>query len=313
MSNGLEKYQPAEIADLDQWAEKLYGSGMFQDATSVAQAFVKIAAGAELGLSPFQSMSGVHLIKGKPVVGAGLLASLLDRDPDYDYAVAWEPDESNPEACTISVLKNGKERGKSRFSLEDAKRAGILRDNWLKYPSAMLFARAMSQAVRWYAPGATGTSVYVEGELTHDVEAIIPDGVTAKPRTRVTAEVVREPEVVVKPAEVEFDDDPVTLQSVGKQLTALSRQERVDLYGYCGVTTKLTPADAHALFTAKADEFGLPESDPPDIRAILDRCRVLRMRETMTADGVEEFERFAKTGEDLDAGDQATLDAEALA
>lgn len=304
--SSLEKYQPPEIASLDQWAKKLYESNMFQDATSVAQAFVKIAAGAELGLTPFQSMSGVHLIKGKPVVGAGLLAALLDRDPNYSYTVEWEPDEKQPEACTVVVSKNGTLRGKSRFSLEDAKRAGILRDNWLKYPAAMLFARAMSQAVRWYAPGATGTSVYVEGELTADVEVTIPEGVTAKPRTRVTAEVIPLPE----PEEHitgEIVNEPVVAEGkLGDALKALDPNQRKALYEFCGIDpgTKVSVADMRGLLAEKYDDLGLDMyvGEPVPIT-------VLGAMYAARTGSAEAFQHMLDTDEDLDPGDQASLEA----
>jgi len=307
--SSLEKYQPPEIANLDQWAEKLYSSGMFQDAQSVSQAFVKIAAGAELGLTPFQSMSGVHLIKGKPVVGAGLLASLLDRDPNYSYTVDWEPDETDPQACTIAVSKNGKLRGKSRFSLEDAKRAGILRDNWLRYPSAMLFARAMSQAVRWYAPGATGTSVYVEGELTADVEVTVPEGVTAKSRTRVTAEVIPDPQRDDGEEHVE-DADVVLVVPAGQlraALAALDANQRRVLYTECGITKGMKLAEVTDRLWIKWAELGLPddvEGEPVPITILG------AMYERAAKRGsAEAFQHMLDTDEDLDPGDQASLEA----
>lgn len=299
--SSLEKYQPPEIASLDQWAEKLYSSGMFQDAQSVAQAFVKIAAGAELGLTPFQSMSGVHLIKGKPVVGAGLLAALLDRDPNYSYTVEWEPDEADPIACTVAVSKNGVLRGKSRFSLEDAKRAGILRDNWLKYPSAMLFARAMSQAVRWYAPGATGTSVYVEGELTADVEAVIPEGVTAMPRTRVTAEVIPEAEIEYEPVTTPV----VPTGELRKALAALNPHQRTTLFAACGIEQGMKLSDIRGLLAAKWGELDLPDYQGEPVPVTL----LGAVYDSQPRGSAEAFQHMLDTDEDLDPGDQASMEA----
>ncbi len=48
-------------------------SGLFPDITRVCQAVVKILAGGELRIGPFAAMSDIHLIDGKPVVGAGSL------------------------------------------------------------------------------------------------------------------------------------------------------------------------------------------------------------------------------------------------
>ena len=36
---------------------------------------MKILAGGELGIGPFAAMSDIHLIDGKPVVGARILAA----------------------------------------------------------------------------------------------------------------------------------------------------------------------------------------------------------------------------------------------
>lgn len=300
--SSVEKYQPP-MAELDQWAEKYAASGMFNDAKSAVQAFVKISAGAELGLTPFQSMSGVHIIQGKPVVGAGLLASLLDRDPAYDYSVEWEPSEAAPQACTVTVFKNDKERGKSRFSLEDAKRAGLSGGNWQKYPASMLFARAMSNAVRWYAPGATGTSVYVEGELGDEpTPAATPAGVTAKPRTRVTAEVI--------PAEhVEVEPEPSTTKAM---LAGMSAHSKAELYDRTGLVRSTRLADVKARLIAAADELGLAHSDEPDPVLILGAFRQ-RDIEELPDDAADTFQHFADTGQDLEADPQTVLDAEALA
>ena len=62
-------------ADAISIGETFYKSGMFADIKSAQQAVVKIMAGAEMGISPFQAMSGIHIIQGKPTIGAGLMAS----------------------------------------------------------------------------------------------------------------------------------------------------------------------------------------------------------------------------------------------
>jgi hypothetical protein len=57
--------------------ETFFKSGMFSDIKSAQQAVVKIMAGAEMGISPFAAMSGIHIIQGKPTIGAGLTSSDL--------------------------------------------------------------------------------------------------------------------------------------------------------------------------------------------------------------------------------------------
>lgn len=194
MSSEIARRPAAQTLD-DTWrvAKGFALSGYFQDAKSAEQALVKIMAGAEMGLSAFQSMTGIHVISGKPVVGAGLLAAMVDQHPDYEYVVTWEPDQATATACTVTIFKNGEAKGDSRFSLEDAKRAGLSQQNWSKFPSNMLFARAMSNAVRWYAAGVTGTSVYVEGEIQPE------------PAARVTVSRMHDPVEVLDPDDVEVE------------------------------------------------------------------------------------------------------------
>jgi len=66
-------------------------------------------------------------------------------------------------ACTIEFYEDGRAIGRSRFTIEDAKRAGT--KNMDKYPRNMLFARAMSNGVRWFCPDVFGQAVYTPEEL----------------------------------------------------------------------------------------------------------------------------------------------------
>lgn len=158
------------VDDVVRMGKVFFESGMFQDVKSTAQAIIKIQCGAELGIPPFQAMSGIHVIHGKPTIGAGLMASKVDQHPEYDYEVIEQTDK----ACEIKFFKNGKMRGASRFTVEDAKKAGT--QNMGKYPANMLFARAMSNGVKWYCPGVFTGPVYVPEEMematedTQDVE-----------------------------------------------------------------------------------------------------------------------------------------------
>jgi len=151
--------------ELDQRRAKAYAeSGYWPDAKSIAQALVKIEAGRSLGIPPLIAMSEVHVIQGKPTLGAGALAMLVKRSGKYDYHVL----ELTPERCLIAVLvkPSGQVIGESLFTLDDAKAANLAgQDTWKKYPRNMLFARALSNAVAWYCPDVTGGRLYTDGEL----------------------------------------------------------------------------------------------------------------------------------------------------
>ena len=156
-------------ADAISIGETFYKSGMFADIKSAQQAVVKIMAGAEMGISPFQAMSGIHIIQGKPTIGAGIMASRVKASGKYNYKVT----EMSDKVCTIDFLEGGQSIGTSSFTIEDAKKAGT--KNLDKFPRNMLFARAMSNGVRWFCPDIYEGPVYVPEEMesiTEDVQAV---------------------------------------------------------------------------------------------------------------------------------------------
>jgi hypothetical protein len=141
-------------------------SGMFPDIKSAAQAVVKIQAGAEMGIPPFAAMSGIHIIQGKPTIGAGLMAANVKASNKYDYKVI----EQTEKVCSIDFYKGKEKLGNSTFTIEEAKKAGT--KNLDKFPKNMLFARAISNGVKWYTPDVFSGPVYTPEEfdvVTQDI------------------------------------------------------------------------------------------------------------------------------------------------
>ena len=134
-------------------------SGMFQDTKSAAQAIVKIQAGQEIGIPPFAAMTGIHIIQGKPVIGAGLIASRVKGSGKYDYEIKEQSDTN----CSIDFYQGKKLLGNSSFSLKDAQKAGT--KNLDKFPKNMLFARAISNGVKWFCPDVFAGPIYTPEEF----------------------------------------------------------------------------------------------------------------------------------------------------
>lgn len=149
--------------DAERAAKAMSASGFFADTKQASQAIVKIMAGQELGFGPFASMTGVNIIQNKPVLAANLMAAAVKRTNKYNYRVL----ESTDKICTIEWIEAGQPIGKSSFTLDEAARAGLTtKDNWKKYPSDMLFARAISRGQKRYAPDIfNGATVYTPDEL----------------------------------------------------------------------------------------------------------------------------------------------------
>jgi hypothetical protein len=163
MSNEIER---ASITDIMTIAKAFAESGMFPDIKSVAQAAVKIQCGQEIGIQAFAAMSGIHLIKGKLTIGAGLMATRVKKSGKYTYNVL----QLNDAICEIEFIQLPKTvLGISKFTAEDAKRAGTGEAGGMnlmgKFPKNMLFARAISNGVRWFTPDIYDSVVYVPEEM----------------------------------------------------------------------------------------------------------------------------------------------------
>jgi hypothetical protein len=157
------------VDDVMRLGDVLARSGMFADARQGAQAVTKILAGAEMGFGAIAAMTGIHVINGRVSVGANLMASAVKKSGKYDYRVL----EMSEQTCSIEFFQKeaGKweSLGKSAFTAADAKKAGT--KNMDKYARNMLFARAMSNGVRWYCPDALGGApVYTPEEMGADTD-----------------------------------------------------------------------------------------------------------------------------------------------
>ena len=203
MSNEIVKSSLTEIMSIGKaFAE----SGMFPDIKTAAQAVVKIQAGAEMGIPPFAAMSGIHIIQGKPTVGAGLMAANVKGSGKYDYRVI----ESTEKVCSIDFYQGKEKIGNSTFTEADAKKAGT--KNLDKFPKNMLFARAISNGVKWYTPDVFAGPVYVPEELENPIQ-----------QTEDVAHVEVTPEPAVDPAELAAAIKNLELCSTRDDLTDLKK------------------------------------------------------------------------------------------
>lgn len=179
MSN-IVKAEQLPLGDLINMGKMFAESGMFPDIKSAAQAVVKMQAGQEFGIPPFQSMNGIHIIQGKATVGSGLMAARVKASGKYDYKVVQQDDK----ICSIDFYQGKEKIGNSTFTIDDAKKAGT--KNIDKFPRNMLFARAISNGVKWYTPDVFTGPVYVPEEMEQVTEDVPHEEVTPTPAPRKT-------------------------------------------------------------------------------------------------------------------------------
>jgi len=208
-NNQLQTIPKMSVNEIETISDTFFKSGMFADIKSAQQAMVKIMAGAEVNLPPFQSMSGIHIIQGKPVIGAGLIASKIKGSGKYDYEVIEMSDKN----CSVDFYQGKKKIGNSSFSIEDAKKAQT--KNLDKFPKNMLFARAISNGVKWYCPDVFGGPVYVPEEA-HLIKAETIDA----EYTDVDAEAEKEA-LEILGTSTTLDELQVNWKAIGKEKQAI--------------------------------------------------------------------------------------------
>lgn len=216
--NTLTKYQPTTLDEIVKLAELFSSSGMFNaenQRQSAAQIAVKILAGQELGLTPFASTNGMQIIKGKCAPGANLMAALVKASGRYNYRVT----EMTDAKVAIDFFENGKAIGTSTFTSADAAKAGT--QNMQKFARNMLFARAISNGVRWFCPDlANGVAMYTPEELGATVDYETGEIIESAPQPRQLETSQTPPQR--QPMSIEtppFDDEqpaeqPATIQPV---------------------------------------------------------------------------------------------------
>lgn len=172
-TNALAVRAANNIDEIQRVAKLLAASGYFDAKGSseqaIAQIATKILAGREMGYGEFTSVQGIHVIQGKPAMSANLMAAAVKASARYDYRVRQMDDSAVKVEFFERVGGKLESLGISTFTADDAKRAGT--QNMAKFGRNMMFARAMSNGVRWYCPDVFfGNAVYTPEELGAPVD-----------------------------------------------------------------------------------------------------------------------------------------------
>lgn len=224
MSNSTAMIPFAERKALAEIAAK---SAIWKD--TMSGCFMRIQAGAEMGIPPFAALSGILITNGRPTMSANLMATLVKQSDRYDYIFV----EFNEKACELAFLdktRKGAEIGRSRFTMEDAKKACLLSGknahSWTHYPRNMLFSRAISNGYKWFCPDLTcGSAWYVPEELgAVDLPEKAPVASVDTETVDVSCDVTDAPGAITSDQVQELED---LARSRGSQIDALKEYYKV--------------------------------------------------------------------------------------
>lgn len=123
-----------------------------------------IEAARSMGIKPQRALSGgfYAVREGKLEIGYRLLNEIII-SRGHEIRVL----QDTPEVCELEGVRRDTQCSqKASFSMDDAKRAGLLRQGpWTQYPQDMLYARALSRLARRLFPDVITSNTYIEGEL----------------------------------------------------------------------------------------------------------------------------------------------------
>lgn len=125
---------------------------------------------------------GLYIVNNKMAVEGDIIRAKINNSPNYDFKI----EKQDETGCTLSFwqranenwnfrvydseAKNGDwvKKGETSFTLEDAKRAGLItgsKDTYSKYPTDMFFNRATSRMYKRFCSDLFNQSVYIHGEI----------------------------------------------------------------------------------------------------------------------------------------------------
>ncbi len=159
-------------------AEQAISSKMYPGVKDKSGIMMIMLAARELGIPPMQSLNGgLNIIQGKVEISARMMNALI-RKAGHQIQVK----ESTATKCVLFGKRcDTGESQTSSFTVLEAQQAGLIKPGggWIKWPTDMCFARALSRLARQLFSDVIGIG-YVEGEIGQvevkpNLEAIIAD------------------------------------------------------------------------------------------------------------------------------------------
>jgi len=281
MSQALTTTKPntdviSRINEFQSVAKIFSDSSLFTDVKGQSQCFVKILAGAELGIPPFTAMNSFHIIKGKVTMTANAIAARVKASGRYNYRVI----EKTAERCSIEFTESGKAVHTETWDSKRARSAGT--QNMDKFPDAMLFARCITSGARavcpdvvgqFYTPEEMGASVSEDGEVIQGESRTVEPVVTPDPVTLKAAElggVIRD----VAPID---SNSKSTIISLGKEAGAWLPKADIGL----AADISAAQSAARTLLQKPAVAFEEIETVISDLEGVIERAQAIADHEAI--------------------------------
>ena len=251
--------QLSTLDDVARLAKIAADSGLARVRTP-AECAVILMTGAELGLSPMQSLRGIYVVEGRPTLAADTMVAVIRRS---GVCALWRTVESTAERCTIEAKRTDDERTQSKtWTMADATRAGLAQKNiWKQYPAQMLRHRCAADLARelfsdvvlgLYDPEEIDSATYDDAPAQEPPQRRANPldglGIEAPPKRPQNAE-----ETPAQP----IDAAPVAEAPAWRVALDALHEAAPDLATYCNAVEALTlPGDAAPVWRKHRDAIG---------------------------------------------------------
>lgn len=152
-SEAITPFAPQGLEQAMRLAEVLSKSGLLPDAlrNKPSDVLVTLITGHELGLSPMQSVRGLHVVQGRAVMSADLTVALVMRR--RDVCEWFRLVKSDDKAAEYQTKRVGSEPVTMSYTFAQATTAGLTgKQNWKTHTAAMLRARCSAALARAVYP-----------------------------------------------------------------------------------------------------------------------------------------------------------------
>jgi hypothetical protein len=249
----------ASLDDMWRAAGAFHKSGLFiKSHDSVEKTFVAMQCGAEVGLPPVQSLQSIAVINGRPTIWGDALPGLVWGSGLCDGIEERIEGTGDNRTAICIARRKGVSPTERRFSMADAKRAGLLgKGPWTQYPDRMLQMRARGFALRdAFADVLKGLQIREE-VLDYPAEATTEEAKPAGLTVKLPIALPEPERTEVEPTDVTPQRDvyTATLQEIG-QVTSSQQaaQLAMKIAGYLN-GGELTQDQADELTAALAKEM----------------------------------------------------------
>jgi hypothetical protein len=143
----------------------LFNSRLYGQYGSERGVYAVISLGREMGLGMAAALAGFHIVQDRPFASANLLRSLAETDPNCEYFVCIESDDTK--ATWETKHRKYPQAMRYTYTRERAEQAGMFTGknahNWKTKTQEMLEKTAGAKASRrWYPSRTLGLHIVEE-------------------------------------------------------------------------------------------------------------------------------------------------------